>query len=134
MPILLYIVCMETIEGYRKEIEELKMRQDAVSEERRRLADRWAELNRAIGERERKIRGVEADRFREECEAGKHRVVNYSDIPEDLLWERTMMEKEISGGCTGDWNDGCRGCTHGCARKADSRFKEKYNIDEITYN
>ena len=43
------------------------------------------------------------------------------------------MEKKISGGCTGDWYDGCRGCEKRCSQRAKEQFMRKYNIKEIKY-
>lgn len=122
---------IKQIEGYKLKIEALKAEQEKVAEEQKRLQDRWRELNREINTLENKINRIEDDKFREECAKGLHKIVKYSDIPSGLRWEETRMFKEISGGCNGDWYDGCRGCEHACGRKANEKFMQKYNIEKI---
>ena len=124
---------MEEIEEYKRKIESLKSEQENVAEEKKRLQGRWRELNREINTLENKINRIQDDKFREECAKGLHKTVKYGDIPSGLWWERTMMFEEISGGCTGDWEVGCRGCEEACERKADEKFMQKYNIEKIVY-
>lgn len=124
---------IKQIEEYKLKIEALKVEQENVAEKKKRLQDRWGELNREINTLENKISQIENDKFRKECAKGLHKIVNYSDIPSGLWWEKTKMFEEISGGCKGDWEVGCRGCEHACERKAYEKFMQKYNIEEIVY-
>lgn len=124
---------IKQIEEYKLKIEALKVEQEKVAEEKKRLQDRWRELNCEINTLKNKIDQIEDDKFREECAKGLHKIVKYSDIPSGLWWERTRMLEEISGGCNGDWEVGCRGCVHACERKANEKFMQKYNIEKIVY-
>lgn len=124
---------MNEIDEYRKEIEALEKRLGEIDEERKKLLDKWTETNGKKHELERKIDHIEAENFRKECSEGKHKVVKWKDIPADLRWELDEIEKKISGGCTGDWYDGCRGCEKRCHGRARDEFMKKYGIDKITY-
>ena len=42
---------------------------------------------------------------------GLNKSIKYSDIPPCIKSIKTEIFQKISGGCTGDWYDGCRGCT-----------------------
>ena len=124
---------IKQIEEYRQKIEVLKAEQEKVAEEQKRLQDRWSELNCEINTLENKINQIEDDKFRKECAKGLHKIVKYRDVPSGLWWEREKMFEEISGGCRGDWEVGCRGCEEACGRKADEKFMQKYNIEKIVY-
>lgn len=124
---------IKQIEEYKLKIEALKVEQENVDEEKKRLQDRWYELNREINTLENKISQIEDDKFRKECAKGLHKIVKYSDIPKGLWWEKTKIFEKISGGCKGDWYDGCRGCDEHCERRATEEFMKKYNIEKIVY-
>ena len=123
----------EKIEEYKHQIDLLKKEQENIDSEQKRLRSKWCELNQEIYKLEKNISTIEIDTFREECERGLHKVVKYSDIPKGLWWEKTKIFERISGGCKGDWYDGCRGCDEHCERRATEEFMKKYNIEEIIY-
>lgn len=124
---------IKQIEEYKHHIELLKEEQKKIDKERENLQLRWCEINQEIYAFEKKIYTIEIDRFREECAKGLHKIVKYSDIPKALWWERTKIFEKISGGCKGDWYDGCRGCDEHCERRATEEFMKKYNIEKIEY-
>ena len=121
----------EKIKEYEHQIELLKTEHENISKEQERLRNEWCEVNCKIGKCEAEINKIKADAFKLECEEGKHKHVKWKDIPENLKWELQKIEREISGGCNGDWYDGCRGCTHRCHAKAEEKFMKKYNIEKI---
>lgn len=123
----------EQIKEYEHHIELLKEEQKKIDKERENLQLRWCEVNCKIGKCEAAINKIKADAFKLECEEGKHKHVKWKDIPENLKWELQKIEREISGGCNGDWYDGCRGCVHNCGSRAKEKFMQKYNIEKIVY-
>lgn len=124
---------IKQIEEYKQKIEALKKEQKKIDNERENLQRRWCEVNQEIYAFEKKINTIEADRFREECKKGLHKELKFNELPHDLRWELKQIEKEISDGCTGDWEVGCRGCVHNCGSRAKEKFMQKYNIEKIVY-
>lgn len=124
---------IKQIEEYKQQIELLKEEQEKIDKERENLQLKWREINQEICALEKKINTIEIDRFSEECAKGLHKIVKYDDIPNGLWREKTKLFEEISGGCNGDWEVGCRGCVHACERKAREKFMQKYNIEKIVY-
>jgi DNA repair exonuclease SbcCD ATPase subunit len=124
---------IKQIEEYKQQIELLKEEQKKIDKERENLQLRWCETNQEIYAFEKKINAIEADRFREECKKGLHKELKFNELPHDLSLELMQIEKEISCGCTGDWEVGCRGCIHECSRRAKEKFMQKYNIEKIVY-
>lgn len=123
----------ERISEYRREIEALKKEKESIESERERLSEECGRKNREIYSLEKKIDEIEAETFRQECLDGLHKVVKSGEIPSLVWWEREEIYKRISGGCTGDWEVGCRGCVHECGTKATNEFMNKYGIEKITY-
>lgn len=123
----------QKIEEYKRQIDLLKKEQENIDFEQKRLREKWGELNQEIYKLEKNINTIEADRFREECKKGLHKELKFNELPHDLSWELSQIKKEISDGCTGDWEVGCRGCDHDCGRKAKEKFMEKYNIKKLSY-
>lgn len=85
-----------------------------------------------VHKQENKIEEILAEEWREQAAKGKFKVsCKYKDIPKVILNEWSKIERGITGGCTGDWYDGCRGCDNKCSWKAEQAFMQKYNIGKI---
>lgn len=97
------------------------------------LKNSKSEYLRSIGDINRQINAIIADEWRKNAAEGKYRFIYYSDIPQDILSEWAAIEKKISDGCTGDWYDGCRGCSQRCGHRAKNEFMKMYKIKEIKY-
>lgn len=123
----------QKIKEYKQQVELLKEKQKKIDDERENLQRKWCEVNQKIYGLQKKINTFEADRFKEECKKGLHKELKYNELPHDISWELKQIEEEISDGCTGDWEVGCRGCVHDCGRVAKEKFMEKYNIEKLSY-
>ena len=124
---------MARIEKYKEQIEKYVQKIAELEKKRTAIVDKIRELNRKKYKAESGIEKILADKFRKEAKRGEHKIVYYNEIPRDIRREWQQIEDKITGGCTGDWYDGCRGCSNGCGRKAKEEFKKKYNIEEIRY-
>lgn len=78
------------------------------------------------------IEEILAEEWRKQAAKGKFKVsCTYKNIPKIILNEWGKIERGISGGCTGDWYDGCRGCDKKCSWQAKEAFMKMYNIGKI---
>ena len=85
-----------------------------------------------VHKQENKIEEILAEEWRNKAAKGKFKVsCKYRDIPKVILNEWSKIERGITGGCTGDWYDGCRGCDKKCSRRAEEAFMKMYNIGKI---
>ena len=108
------------IKSYDKKLKQLEKEQDAIESKKINLEDQ--------------IEQIIADEWRKDAAAGKFKIVcYYSDIPVLIKREWQKIEDGITGGCTGDWYDGCRGCEKHCSAKASEAFMKMYNIGKITW-
>lgn len=108
----------ETVKHFNKEIEKLEKTRKIYTEN--------------IYKMQNKIEELLAEEWREQAAKGKFKVsCKYKDIPKIILNEWSKIERRITGGCTGDWYDGCRGCDNKCSWRAEQEFMQKYNIGKI---
>jgi hypothetical protein len=85
-----------------------------------------------VQKQEDRIEEILAEEWRDKAAKGKFKVsCKYRDIPKIILNEWYKIERGLSGGCTGDWNDGCRGCEKHCSSRAEEAFMTMYNIGKI---
>lgn len=59
--------------------------------------------------------------------------IKYSEIPDVVKGVYTDIKIKITGGCTGDWNVGCRGCENNCEEKARYEWEKMFNFKNIRY-
>jgi hypothetical protein len=108
----------ESIKYFDKEIEKLEKTRSVYIED--------------VRKQENKIEEILAEEWRKQAAKGKFKVsCKYKEIPKIILNEWGAIERGITGGCTGDWYDGCRGCDKKCSWRAEEAFMKKYNIGKI---
>lgn len=56
------------------------------------------------------------------------RLDKWDELPDAIRGEYYRVRDKITHGCSGDWYDGCRGCTHNCEAEAEKKFKEMFGF------
>lgn len=81
----------------------------------------------------REIDDIIVEQWIERGKQGMNKNVYYSEIPPAVNAVCNKLRDKIMGGCTGDWNDGCRGCNVNCSAKAQHEWQKMFGIENIQY-
>lgn len=120
------------MEELKKKIEEIEEKIEKTNESKKKSIEKYnnkiKELNEELRPLYQEYYQRIIEHWKERGEQGLNKDIKYSDIPEVIKDIRLHILNKISGGCTGDWNDGCRGCERDCEGKTDKEWLEMFNM------
>lgn len=120
------------MEELEKKIEQLKKKIEKTRESKKKSIEKYDNKIKELADELRPLYTEYNQRliehWKERGEQGLNKDIDYSDIPEVIKGVRRIIFDKISGGCTGDWYDGCRGCERDCEGKTDKEWLEMFNM------
>ena len=73
------------------------------------------------------------DYYIERGKQGLNKTVYSKEVPSSVNAVYNKIYDLTRNGCTGDWYDGCRGCSNNCAAEAKQEWKKMFGIETILY-
>ena len=130
------ITMIEELEKKVKELDKtIKKYRTKIDNKHKKLNEYKEKINNDIKDIQKELSPyiIEFDKttielWKERGQQGLNHNIKYSDIPVCVRSVFFKIKDEYTQGCTGDWHDGCRDCDCNCNGKAETEWRNLFNI------